>query len=63
MEEHQKGGLGGISVMEGDKWFDLPSLTTEERNWVQKTFLERERGMRTHESPPLQDQQVPEEAW
>lgn len=56
LEEHQKAGLGWIPVIEGDECCDLPSLTTEERNWVQKTLLERERSMRTHESPPLQEQ-------
>lgn len=36
LEEHQKDGLGGISVTESDKCFDLPSLTKKKETEYRK---------------------------
>lgn len=38
LEEHQKGGLGGISVIEGDYCFDLPSLTKKKETEYRKPY-------------------------
>lgn len=52
-----------ISVIEGDKCFNLTRLTKKKETEYRKPYWKGREALRTHTNPPLQEQQVTEKGW